>query len=431
MSFGGGGGGSSSISSSTDVALSNPANGQVLGYNTTLGKWQNQTISSGTGQQIPDIFVYQSSGNSIAISKSGTVVSSQSTSATNNVTVIQAAIDAVATSTSTLGAGGAVLIDRGVWDLSASLNLKYGVSLYGQLGSWHDNWSGANLFGTILRPTSAVGSGATIQCGVAASGTRLATNPHGSWIMSLAIDGSNNSAGMGIYWLDCSYTRTQNVFIRNFASGIRFTGNVGQSGGPTTGSSLDNMVYDCTISACAYGIKVDGVASTDGAIRDCRIMSSTTNSINISGGGWQISGGHFTSGSAAPHLNITAGQFMCYGCYFDSGTSYLAQIYASLGTITNCLFVPSTGVTANAMVQLNFGKTTVTNNTFWLQSATNSALKGAVEVQSGEVNGLIRDNIIRNRSGNTLIPVVKPSGADFGTANTASMYVGENLQWTT
>lgn len=40
MSFGGGGG-SSSISGSTDVALSNPSTGQVLGYNGTIGKWQN------------------------------------------------------------------------------------------------------------------------------------------------------------------------------------------------------------------------------------------------------------------------------------------------------------------------------------------------------------------------------------------------------
>lgn len=46
MSFGGGGGRSSSISTATDVALSSPTNSQVLGYNTGLGKWQNQTVTS-------------------------------------------------------------------------------------------------------------------------------------------------------------------------------------------------------------------------------------------------------------------------------------------------------------------------------------------------------------------------------------------------
>jgi hypothetical protein len=46
MGFGGGGG-SSSISASTDVALSNPANGQVLTYNSSLGKWQNAASVAG------------------------------------------------------------------------------------------------------------------------------------------------------------------------------------------------------------------------------------------------------------------------------------------------------------------------------------------------------------------------------------------------
>ena len=42
MSFGGGSG-SSSIAGSTDVVINSPANNQVLGYNTSLAKWQNQT----------------------------------------------------------------------------------------------------------------------------------------------------------------------------------------------------------------------------------------------------------------------------------------------------------------------------------------------------------------------------------------------------
>ncbi len=46
MSFGGGSG-SSSIAGSTDVVLNSPANNQVLGYNSSLAKWQNQTASGG------------------------------------------------------------------------------------------------------------------------------------------------------------------------------------------------------------------------------------------------------------------------------------------------------------------------------------------------------------------------------------------------
>lgn len=43
---GGGGGGSSSIAGSTDVVLNNPATGEVLAYNASLSKWQNQTNPS-------------------------------------------------------------------------------------------------------------------------------------------------------------------------------------------------------------------------------------------------------------------------------------------------------------------------------------------------------------------------------------------------
>ena len=49
MSFGGGGGGSSRISTSQDVALSNPADGEVLTYDGTLAKWKNAAASGGSG----------------------------------------------------------------------------------------------------------------------------------------------------------------------------------------------------------------------------------------------------------------------------------------------------------------------------------------------------------------------------------------------
>ena len=55
MSFGGGSGGTSKISTSQDVALSNPADGQVLTYDATLAKWKNaaggtSTVSSVAGK---------------------------------------------------------------------------------------------------------------------------------------------------------------------------------------------------------------------------------------------------------------------------------------------------------------------------------------------------------------------------------------------
>ena len=41
MGFGGSGGGNGSIAASTDVALSNPINNEVLTYDTTTSKWKN------------------------------------------------------------------------------------------------------------------------------------------------------------------------------------------------------------------------------------------------------------------------------------------------------------------------------------------------------------------------------------------------------
>lgn len=61
MSFGGGSGGSGSIAGSSDVSLNSPTDNQVLAYNGTTGKWQNQT-ASGTGSSdaadityVPDV----------------------------------------------------------------------------------------------------------------------------------------------------------------------------------------------------------------------------------------------------------------------------------------------------------------------------------------------------------------------------------------
>jgi len=50
MGFGGSGsGGSSSISGSSDAALSNPQQSDVLAYNATTSKWTNSSTPSGGG----------------------------------------------------------------------------------------------------------------------------------------------------------------------------------------------------------------------------------------------------------------------------------------------------------------------------------------------------------------------------------------------
>lgn len=46
---GGGGGGATALTDLVDVAISSPANGQVLMYNSTTGKWYNGTVQGGGG----------------------------------------------------------------------------------------------------------------------------------------------------------------------------------------------------------------------------------------------------------------------------------------------------------------------------------------------------------------------------------------------
>ena len=53
MGFGGSGGGGGSIASSADVALSNPANNEVLTYDTNTSKWKN-SASGGVPQEVLD-----------------------------------------------------------------------------------------------------------------------------------------------------------------------------------------------------------------------------------------------------------------------------------------------------------------------------------------------------------------------------------------
>lgn len=65
---GGGGGGSTTLAGLTDVDISNPTNGQVLIYNSNLGKWVNGTITpSGDTPSQSNVMVSILSGSSVDI----------------------------------------------------------------------------------------------------------------------------------------------------------------------------------------------------------------------------------------------------------------------------------------------------------------------------------------------------------------------------
>ena len=52
MGFGGNGSGGGSVAGSSDVALSGPANNEVLTYDSTSSKWKNAVVSGGVSGPI-------------------------------------------------------------------------------------------------------------------------------------------------------------------------------------------------------------------------------------------------------------------------------------------------------------------------------------------------------------------------------------------
>lgn len=123
----------------------------------------------GVRLRVNDVGVCQFSGTTYAFDSTGVILSA-ATSAANNVTVIQAAIDAIAgTYTNGHGGGGEVVFDGSNYSISAYLDVKPGVSLRGN-GSFDRNGlaSGGSpaahaLYGTTFTPTSGLSSTVDIR----------------------------------------------------------------------------------------------------------------------------------------------------------------------------------------------------------------------------------------------------------------------------
>lgn len=113
MSFGGGGGGNSSISGSTDVALSNPADGQVLTYDGTLGKWKNAASAGGspTYANLPagSVFTVHYDGTNW-VDEAGNTITTRPTSRTD---IRMFAVNKVDTSTPSFALAGDILFTVG------------------------------------------------------------------------------------------------------------------------------------------------------------------------------------------------------------------------------------------------------------------------------------------------------------------------------
>ena len=319
------------------LAVSNsPASNQVLSWNGSAMSWTNLTGGSVTIAATAKAYVYQDAGNTIAIRRDGSVISTLATTAANNTTVINAAIDdaAGALVAGSYGNGGLVQLSDNQFSVSGSIVIKYGVSLRGISRTFDRGGSVYNSTnqcanGTSLRATT--NNMKVITAGVTTSGNgvHLATNPHGFEISHLQVDGHGVSGATGIYIKDVTDPKITSVTVADCAIGI----DVDSSQPPNEGGTVACKIIQCDILGCSTGINVNGASGgTDSEITSCRILGHSVMGVVLSKGGWQIAQCHMTS-SSAQHLDISGSPAMVTGNYLDtSGVN--PQITISTGNVS-------------------------------------------------------------------------------------------------
>lgn len=397
MAFNPGGGGA--IAGATDVTLDSPQDNEVLAYDSGSAKWQNQTGSGGSLGAY-SVTVYQDGGQTIARRRDGSVVDSRASGSAGDALVIQAAIDDVeGTPSSTYGGGGTVFLTAGRYMRDRSIVLKYGVDLVGE-GAHLDDKGAGGLTGAVIDTAAGVNQSALVV-GVAASGNRVADNPHHTLIRDIGLRGIGNSSG--ILSRDTRYLRVVNCVIKNFNKGIENISSLPPDEGGLTHNYLENF-----IQGCGVGIETTGIGATDGIISGGRILSCPT-SINLrGGGGWQLHGIHMTHNKTNPsHCILETDNAEVTNCYFDSGTGPLLECIAtSWVVITGCYFL----LTGEGNSHIKVGtKTNISGNTFGFKVDANP--RGLIEVGSGGAWGIYANNWGGPVGGAFVSPVVTPSGA--------------------
>jgi hypothetical protein len=254
------------------------------------------TQAGGTAGLFPyAAHVYQLGGNTIAKDRSGNTISSLATTAANNTTVINAAIDAIdgtrnvgtLTTQGHAGGGTVLLADRN-WEISGAIILKYGVSLEGA-GRAFDRAglvaSGHSFSGCTICPTSALpsidinaGAGTTtkrpailVGFSTGGSGTQSTTNPHGVSIRNINIDLRRITTAQGLLIADAQFVYVNQCNIAN-ARGVGGRAiEIVSTNTPDDGAHGINIT-DCMLANCEIGLDANGSGSTDSLISNCRVL---------------------------------------------------------------------------------------------------------------------------------------------------------------
>jgi hypothetical protein len=384
----------------------------------------------------------------VAISRDGAVIRSAATSADGNQEVINAAIESVAEA-----GGGAVFLTAGVYELGAELVLRQGVDLVGEAGIV--TRAPELDTGAVLAPQAGVA--ATIRVGEDGA---EATNPHGSSITTLAINGNATRNAFGIDIHDTHDVRILRCTIVNFLGDTPGAGTwdplgwkdtedanaappVSTAAGVRVYSTLSpnhggfaNNVTECVIYNCQTGLQTGGTqGATDGMLSGCRILASLDYSLDFrKAGGWQIWDNHITSGVVRfTHANAMSSTQFYRDNYFDSGRVFLAVVTETATTWSGNRFLATPrnepAPRSQALVKVLNPKISMIGNSFepsrlkpdqaWIELPGNPPAHGVFMGNTGVVG----------EASLQTGPIIDQATTPVPDTDTPTVYIGGNKAW--
>jgi hypothetical protein len=339
----------------------------------------------------------------------GNIVSSGSAAAT----VINDAILDV----SILG-GGTVFLAAATYPINATINVLAGVELAGEGTYGRQVNSGTAFgFGTLLTKNTSAFGFTMVSLGV---------NAYGARVRQLTVDGTHATrANIGVAVL-AGGEKVIDVLAQDCVTGF----NVSTSGSAVTHAP---EIHNWMAQNCGVGLNVSN--GTDGYITNGRALQCTGSaSVNISAGGWQMSGCHLTTGatSAPIALNLDGGNCMIVNNYFDTHRAGTTLLNVTSGgnrsTIVGNFFIDGTATFGQHILLPSNPRVTITGNAFEAQNSARAFCKFGGTVQNATIVGNMGQRGASSQA--WIAPVIDSSNVAVPNTDTANCYVEGNKAFT-
>lgn len=399
MSFDPGGGG---IANANDVALNNPADGQMLAYTAALAKWQNYNP---TPAHCYATFVWDGTTATARKQLDNSLIASGSTPAT----VLQAAVTAAGNA-----GGGFVALSSGTIPISAPIVMPANTGLFG-MASVVSNTSSPTVNGTVLKASgSLTTTDAIIEVGDSVNTVA------GVILINLGLDGNNQA--MCWHSINGNCPQLQNCMVIN-GNPICLWFESTKAPNPFPGGGFGARVIGCSINGGSGGgtcLKASGTGCTDGIIANCSMnIKSATVGCDV-GGGWIIVGSHLTGNTTTTATIILNGaNCIVTGNYLDTAKAgYNLVINQPMCAVTGNYILNGSGTLH--CVQVVSSQCTITGNVL----DTNAAGYGIVW------NGLFTSlpkGAFSNNYCSGLDCFVDKNNTTMPATNTATCYIAGNV----